>query len=132
MKLNKDLVKQILPLLVAYNRGEELQFQYTDNDDWTNIDDIAFETLAEYPERYRIKPKVEYRPFNSARECFEEMQKHTNGTWFKSYLSSAYFQVVMVTELGIKDGNGDFTSFENAVHRYRFLDGSNFGIKVKD
>lgn len=129
---NKDNIKRILPILEAYDRGEGLEYQCTENGDWVDVDYLAVHNLVNHPEMYRIKPKTEYRPFNSAKECFEEMQKHSNGTWFKANDASCYFQVVRVTDLGIKDGNDDFTSFVNAAHRYYFLDGSKFGIKIED
>lgn len=127
-----NIIKKILPILEAYDKGKKIEYQCAENANWEEVEYLAIHNLVNHPELYRIKPKNEYRPFNSARECLEEMQKHTNGTWFKACLSSAYFQVVMMSDAGIKDGNGDFTSFESAVHQYRFLDGSNFGIKVKD
>lgn len=130
--MEKDIVEKLLPIFEAYQRGESIEHLWSEDDDWVKVNHLDIHDIVDHPESYRIKPKDVYRPFNSAKECFEEMQKHTNGTWFKSYLSSAYFQVVMVSELGITDGNGDYTTFEDAVHRYRFLDGSNFGIKVKD
>lgn len=131
MKLNRDLVKRVLPILEAFNEGKEIQFQYSENYDWTGIDDIAFEALAEFPEKYRIKPKAEYRPFKSAREYLEEMEKHSAGAWYKpATTNTRYFQAVEIGNHGFTDSNRNYITYETAVKEYYFLDGSRLGIKV--
>ena len=86
----------------------------------------------------QAKPFVPYRPFNSIKECYDEMAKHhpfgllTNG--------KEYVQVVEVFE-------GTFNTcyivileekilvnltFTYAFNNYQFIDGSKFGVEDND
>ena len=88
---------------------------------------------------YRIKPESKYRPFNNARECWEEMQKHQPFGWLKDKnkdsvlmnIQALFDEMLTITDgvyfRGINLING-WHGFEEAVKEYTFADGTPFGI----
>lgn len=80
---------------------------------------------------YRIKPESKYRPFNNARECWEEMQKHQPFGWISN--GELLFNIISIGE-GITIHNGISNcgySFKGAVS-LTFADGTPFGILEKE
>lgn len=76
---------------------------------------------------YRIKPESKYRPFNNARECWEEMQKHQPFGWISN--GELLFNIISIGE-GITIHNCISNcgySFKSAVS-LTFADGTPFGI----
>lgn len=76
---------------------------------------------------YRIKPESKYRPFNNAKECWEEMQKHQPFGWISN--GELLFNIISIGE-GITIHNGISNcgySFKSAVS-LTFADGTPFGI----
>lgn len=76
---------------------------------------------------YRIKPESKYRPFNNARECWEEMQKHQPFGWISN--GELLFNIISIGE-GITIHNSISNcgySFKGAVS-LTFADGTPFGI----
>ena len=76
---------------------------------------------------YRIKPESKYRPFNNARECWEEMQKHQPFGWISN--GELLFNIISIGE-GITIHNTISNcgySFKGAVS-LTFADGTPFGI----
>lgn len=76
---------------------------------------------------YRIKPESKYRPFNNARECWEEMQKHQPFGWISN--GELLFNIISIGE-GITIHN----SISNCGYNFKgavsltFADGTPFGI----
>lgn len=80
---------------------------------------------------YRIKPESKYRPFNNARECWEEMQKHQPFGWISN--GELLFNIISIGE-GITIHNSISNcgySFKGAVS-LTFADGTPFGILEKE
>lgn len=50
--MNREKIKELLPILKAYSRGEIIQ--HKENDKWVDGDEYAFH---DKPENYRIKPE---------------------------------------------------------------------------
>lgn len=76
---------------------------------------------------YRIKPESKYRPFNNARECWEEMQKHQPFGWLSN--GELLFNIISIGA-GITIHNCISNcgySFKSAVS-LTFADGTPFGI----
>ena len=76
---------------------------------------------------YRIKPESKYRPFNNARECWEEMQKHQPFGWISN--GELLFNIISIGA-GITIHNCISNcgySFKSAVS-LTFADGTPFGI----
>lgn len=78
---------------------------------------------------YRIKPEPKYRPFTSAKECFEEMKKHKPYGWVKD--ASKMYNITIIRDDGIivnTSIDGDLYNFESSLN-LKFADGTQFGIK---
>lgn len=80
---------------------------------------------------YRIKPESKYRPFNNARECWEEMQKHQPFGWISN--GELLFNIISIGEgITIHNGISNYGySFKGAVS-LTFADGTPFGILEKE
>lgn len=63
---------------------------------------------------------LNYRPFKTPKECWEEMQKHQPFGWIKSKYEDEWFQVLCVDNL---------SDFKHRLSNNIFADGTPFGIK---
>lgn len=61
-----------------------------------------------------------YRPFKNREECWNEMLKHQPVGWVQSIESNDYYSMCTVLEE---------TDFTHCAERYKFADGTPFGIK---
>ena len=122
--MNREQMKELLPIIQAFVDGKQIQFLRIE---WEDIDKLT-DDLFINPELYRIKPEPKYRPFANAEECWQEMQKHQPFGWVKT--SHGYFNII-----GIKDDCINFGAKDNWLDyaylftNYKFVDGSVFGIK---
>lgn len=102
MKLITDLQKEenmtreeankALPTLQAFAEGKVIQM-LDDRSIWTDLTEregLPIGTLGESPNIFRIKPEPNYRPFASAEECWQEMQKHQPFGWIKAIPNKEY------------------------------------------
>ena len=78
---------------------------------------------------YRIKPEPKYRPFANAEECWQEMQKHKPFGWVKSTLFKDLALVKRVTTLYVEI-NREIIDYKDALDKFTFADGTNFGVKM--
>ena len=123
----REQVKQILPLLQAYAEGKTVQIK--EDNGWVDLDELSFaEPLLD---SYRVKPEPTYRPFKDADECWEEMQKHQPFGWVRRQYDGGYFLVDSIEESRGHHGSSSFT-FKEALERCTFIDGTPFGIEVKE
>lgn len=63
---------------------------------------------------------TEYRPFNCAKECWQEMQKHEPFGWIKRKREDYWFTLINV---------GNDRDYDSHFENYIFADGEPFGIK---
>ena len=70
----------------------------------------------------------DYRPFKSKEECWNEMLKHQPFGWIISNKFENFEQITYVSPnlISLSDSN---LSFSTAFDKYKFADGSPFGIK---
>ena len=83
----------------------------------------------------QAKPFVPYRPFNSIKECYDEMAKHhpfgllTNGKEYRQVVEvfEGTFNTcyIVISEKKILVN----LTFTNAFNNYQFVDGSKFGVE---
>ena len=83
----------------------------------------------------QAKPFVPYRPFNSIKECYDEMAKHhpfgllTNGKEYRQVVEvfEGTFNTcyIVISEEKILVN----LTFTNAFNNYQFVDGSKFGVE---
>ena len=121
---NKQIAINALPLIQAVAAGKQLQYLYQE---WEDVDELTGDLFVN-PELYRIKPELKYRPFASAKECFEEMQKHKPYGWVKD--ASKMYNITIIRDDGIivnTSIDGGLYNFESSLN-LKFADGTPFGI----
>ena len=136
IKIFKEEVKRLFPILEAIKEGKTIQFHLPDG--WRDIDgdDEGFylETLIGESDKYRIKPESKYRPFKDAKECMAEMLKHQPFGWIVD--EDSYRSIAICDDVSIEVPsfvNDDFViSFKEAMDGYTFADGNPFGIKEEE
>ena len=127
--MNRNQAKALLPIIQEYAEGKTIQSRCVKGDTslWYDDEDPSFDNDFEY----RIKPEPRYRPFENAKECFEEMQKHKPFGWVKSTLFKDLALVKRVTTLYVEI-NRDIIDYKDALEKFTFADDTNFGVKVEE
>lgn len=126
--MNREKAKSFLPLIQALAEGKTIQI-LDENNNWTDSLFINVEYTS--PEVYRIKPDPKYRPFNNARECWEEMQKHQPFGWVKCKDGSTTNKFMFICDISDKDAvfnNCIEFTYDDFLEDYVFADGTPFGI----
>lgn len=138
--MTREEIKKVLPVIQAFTEGKVIQTKNGD-ETWITIGketDLNIESLAEYPDCFRIKPEPEYRPFKDADECWQEMLKHQPFGWTKKTCGHCNFLHIMeLYSTGIVINMVDnFGCFKNLLETYglafaeiTFADGAPFGVK---
>lgn len=118
--MDREQAKSLWPIIKAYAEGKQIEIK-------TKVEGSYWDILEEDDMQYidfkkcdlRIKPEPKYRPFASAKECFEEMQKHHPIGWTKLIGENEYS---LITDVN------DNISYSDAMKEYTFADGEPFGI----
>lgn len=131
--MTREEVKILLPIIQAFAEGKVIQTKNGD-ETWITIGketDLNIESIAEYPDCFRIKPEPKYRPFKDADECWQEMLKHEPFGWIKR--RGCYFNIVAVTDvyayLSEADGSAILLASKNSYNDNTFADGAPFGVR---
>ena len=122
--MTKEKAKYLAEVLKAYAEGKPIEVLLDDGWREVNLDEYSLDAENEH---YRIKKEPKYRPFRSAKECFDEMKKHQPIGWL--YWDTVF---VHITEIGLGRIAFDncMYSFVEAFNKgYTFADGQPFGIK---
>ena len=127
--MTREEVKEMLPVLQAFAEGKTIESRCIKGDKslWYDDEDPSFDNDFEY----RIKPEPRYRPFRDSKECWEEMQKHQPFGWVKSTLFKDFDLVQRVTTLYVEI-NREIIDYKDALDKFTFADGNNFGVKVEE
>lgn len=131
--MTREEIKKVLPVIQAFTEGKVIQTKNGD-ETWITIDkeaDLNIESLAEYPDCFRVKPEPKYRPFKDADECWQEMLTHQPFGWVKYQCD--FFQIIHVDDNSIGYGSACGTilhsKFEDIFKDSTFADGTPFGVK---
>ena len=131
--MTREEIKKVLPVIQAFTEGKIIQTKNGD-ETWITIGkdaDLNIESIAEFPDCFRIKPEPKYRPFKDAEECWQEMLKHQPFGWIKC--RGCYFNIVAVTDvyayLSEADGSAILLASKNSYNDNTFADGAPFGVK---
>ena len=128
--MNRKEAKELMPIIQAFAEGKTIQYydSLIDIADWEDCENPNFENLTY---KFRIKPETTYRPFKDAEECWQEMLKHKPFGWVKSTLFKDFALVKRVTTLYVEI-NRDIIDYKDALEKFTFADGNNFGVKVEE
>lgn len=123
-----------MDIISAFAEGKTIQYE-TDTGSWhdlTENEGLPMGTLAEEPNKFRIKPEQKFRPFKDAEECWAEMQKHQPFGWVKDRNGSKCV-IENVDSRGFVEVYDDGTcSFKDVFENRTFADGTPFGVKVEE
>lgn len=128
--MTKEQIKKALPLIQAFAEGRTIQTK--NGARWIDIDDkddLNIESIAVYPDCFRVKPKTVYRPFKNVEECWQEMLKHRPFGIMSSKNSKDYMSFMSLNDEGCDFCGYEGESFESAFDDIQFADGTPFGIK---
>ena len=133
--MTREEAKEFYPILQSFAEGKVIECMTKPSavkgtdvpNDWTEMKEIEFWNNTEY----RVKPEQKYRPFKDAEECWQEMQKHQPFGWVKSTLFKDFDLVQRVTTLYVEI-NREIIDYKDALDKFTFADGNNFGVKVEE
>ncbi len=135
--MTKEEARKAAEVMLAYADGKEIEF-YSSLGVWRSCDDPFFNWDG-CADDYRIKPEPQYRPFNSAEECWQEMQRHLPFGWVKDKRDGMYATVSCVKpadgertmRVGFCDGEGEVLEYgaDGMLDYFTFADGTPFGVK---
>ena len=125
--MTREETKERIKVMQAYVDGKDVEV--LNSDKWELVSNPSWSPAT----KYRIKPESAYRPFESAKECIEEMRKHEPFGWVKDKPEFGY-KCSAITEVSISSIRLGVTRFctKEMFQYITFLDGSPFGIKVED
>ena len=126
--MNRNNAKKLLSIIQAFSEGKVVQINQP-LVGWKDSDEPLFNGDSS---SYRIKPELKYRPFNDAKECWNEMLKHQPFGWVKDRNGSK-FVIENVDSRGFVEVYDEGTCTFNEVFENRtFVDGLPFGVKVEE
>lgn len=131
--MNRNQAKELLPIIKAFSEGKVIESRCIKGDTslWYDDKDPSFDDDFEY----RIKPKVKYRPFKDAEECWQEMLKHQPFGWLKDS-EGCYLHIVSmeIKFIGAVNSSGNIISqfYSGFYCDYTFADGTPFGVKLEE
>ena len=119
--MEREEVKQLLPVMQAYAEGKDVQYSNKKVEKWYDAINPTFNTDV----KWRIKPGPIYRPFKDAEELWAEMQKHQPFGYVKTKCGGNYTAITWI------DNNRDEAM--RMFEAYIFPDdGTPFGIEVEE
>ena len=130
--MTREEAKELLPIIQAWAEGKTIQFLI--NGEWEDIDQSDF---ACGPDKYRIQPESEYRPFKTKEECWNEMLKHQPFGWLKSKRDGrlrcigevSWSDEFETVHIALSTSESLSRSANSMFDEYTFYDGTPFGIK---
>ena len=126
--MTRKEVKNLLSIFHAFADGQKIEYRKKGSDEWFDVGDICMFNIDRYA--YRIKPSPTYRPFASAEECWEEMQKHQPVGWIKDKVSKVIYCIGSLDDKNIYIGaNKVEHEYSYSLRNFIFADGSAFGVK---
>ena len=143
--MTREEIKKVLPVIQAFTEGKVIQTKNGD-ETWITIGketDLNIESLAEYPDCFRIKPEPQYRPFKDADECWQEMLKHQPFGWVKEKGNKPSYRLLACisenTEAPVCFASygsvnrgvviHSSSQFGKMFNAFTFADGAPFGVK---
>ena len=135
--MDRNQAKEFYPILQAFAEGRVIEFRTKPStlsksrqhmNEWTEMEELEFWSNIEY--RIKQQSEAKFRPFKNAEECWQEMQKHHPFGWVKSTLFKDLTLVQRVTTLYVEI-NREIIDYKDALDKFTFADGTNFGVKME-
>ena len=133
--MTRDQAKDFLPLVKAYAEGKDLELYHEKDQRWyPDPSPNFFQGM-----RYRINSK--YRPFQTAEECVEEINKHFPVGRIKKkweFCEGISTDKPLVCEAKLKDDKIvlslviEYDDMDDLLKKYTFADGEPFGVRVDE
>ena len=111
----KEKVKKVLSRIQAFIKCKKLK-------------DIKYSSFND-KSICHIKSESNYRPFKNREECWQEMHNHSDFSWVINKYTERCSHITSVCSTMILLPDDLMCSYEMAFKRYKFLDGTPFGIK---
>lgn len=130
----RENVKKNMDIISAFAEGKTIQYK-TDTGSWhdlTENEGLPMGTLAEEPNKFRIKPEQKFRSFKDAEECWAEMLKHQPFEWIKGKTDGLLLLITAIVSKNDIRVDGVFLSLDCIEESYTFADGTPFGVKVEE
>ena len=124
--MTTEEAKRRAELYSALAEGKTIQVQ-NPNGKWEDLKIEGLDHLYDC-NKYRIKPEIKYRPFETQEECWNEMLKHQPFGWVKEISCEMLYLINGISNESIVIME-DINSFKEAMNIYEFKDGTPFGIK---
>lgn len=132
--MTRDEAKQAAEVLQAFADGKKIEFcNKVGVDYWKGIDNADYINFNFCRYNYRVAKEPQYRPFETAEECWNEMLKHQPFGWVrrKTTLDMYNIWVVDSESDGICLNPEEIIGFGEMIEYYTFADGEPFGVKLK-
>ena len=133
--MDRNQAKEFFPIMQAFAEGKVIECRtkpsalsksWQDMNEWTEMKEIEFWNNTEY----RVKPEPKYRSFNSAEECWQEMQNHQPFGFVKFKDTESGYYMLTGISIGVGVGiNDSLFSYDRVFDDYTFADGLPFGVK---
>ncbi len=129
--MTRNEARKAAEVMLAYADGKEIDNRRNGENTWNTASEPTFDW---WKYKYRIKPQPKYRPFNSAEECWQEMQKHQPFGWIRWKKEPRNYQSLVLVEKGGVGCVIDEISmkFKESLDILTFADGSVFGVKEEE
>lgn len=124
--MTREEAKELLPIIKAFAEGKKIE--YYNNNNWIETSTPVWQLGV----KYRIKPEPKYRPFKNQEECWNEMLKHQPFGWFRSAYNENLFNIIGISNDGIKIANTltkSMETYSQVFKSLKFTDGTPVGIK---
>ena len=135
--MTREEIKRRAELYSALAEGKTIQILNMEGN-WV---DVEVKKLNYIPEtlKFRIKPKSNYRPFETQKECWDEMLKHQPFGWIVRSSDNEYLHIGRIHDRGPYNGYGITLSCNESIRAnfdaifkgFKFVDGTPFGINEK-
>ena len=123
--------KEMIEVMQAYERGEQIECFNDDYKQWKDVDSPIWDWLHN---EYRVKPKKSYVPFDTPEEFLTEYRKHgefienkESGEKMNAYVDKNGI-VILSTALNC---TYTFESLGTLLGYYQFSDGTPCGKEVE-
>ena len=120
--MTREEAKKAAEVLQAFADGKKIEYSDKGKDCWKLISEPEYVNFNFARYDYRVSKEPQYRPFENADECWNEMLKHRPFGWAKIKRDGERIALTYLT-----DGHW----FADMFEKMTFADGEPFGVKIE-